>query len=59
MGAEPIVPVFHTVSIDTMLNNNGVKNGHGLKNGMCERPLTKKDENGRIQPSLVFSVIKL
>ena len=39
MGDRPIVPVFRTVSIDTMLNNNGVKNGHGLKNGTCERPL--------------------
>ena len=39
MGDGPIVPVFHTVSIDNMLNNNGVKNGHRLKNGTCERPL--------------------
>ena len=28
----PIQPVIQPVTIDTMLNNNGLNNGHGLKN---------------------------
>ena len=33
MGDGPIVPVFHIV------NTNGVKNGHGLKDVTCEQTL--------------------
>ena len=29
---SPILSVIQPVSIDTMLNNNGLNNGHGLKN---------------------------
>ena len=32
MDPSPILSIIHTVTIDGMLNNNGVNNGYGLKN---------------------------
>ena len=40
MDEGSIVPIFHAVTIDTMLNNNGVKNGHGLKDVTCGQAFT-------------------
>ena len=38
----PISSIIHTVNIDTMLNNNGVNNGRGLKKVIyiCKQGLT-------------------
>ena len=36
-GERPIVPIFDTIIIDTMLKKNGVKKGHRLKHVTCEQ----------------------
>ena len=43
MGPLPILPVIHIVIIGTMLNNNGGKSGHGLKNVKCKQTLNDRD----------------
>ena len=40
MGDGPILPIIHTVTIETMLNNNGVNKGHWIKNVTCKQGLT-------------------
>ena len=44
MGPSPILPIIHTVTISTMLNNKGGNNGHGLKNSTCKQTLTDLDQ---------------
>ena len=39
IGAGPSLSVIHTVTIDNMLNNNGVNRGHELKNATCKQTL--------------------
>ena len=39
MGDGTILSVIHTVTTDTMLNNNTISNGHGLRNVTCEQGL--------------------
>ena len=39
MGLSPILSVIRTVTIDTMVNNNDVNNGHRLKTLRVNRPL--------------------
>ena len=48
MDPSPILSVIHTVTIGTMLNNNGGNNGYGLKKSVaCKQTyilkLYKKD----------------
>ena len=43
MGSSPILSVIHNVTIGTMLNNNGGKSGHGLKNVKCKQTLNHRD----------------
>ena len=40
MGLSPILLLIHTVTIITMLNNNGGNNGNGLNNVTCKQTLT-------------------
>ena len=37
MNNGSFLSVIHTVTIDTMLNNNGVNNGHGPKKVTCKQ----------------------
>ena len=37
MGDGPILSVIHTVTTDTMLDNNSMSNGHGLRNVTCKQ----------------------
>ena len=39
MGDGPIHPIIHLITIDTMLDNNRLNNGQGLKNGTCKQGL--------------------
>ena len=36
---SPIMSVIQPITIDTMLNNIGLNNGHGLKNVTCKQGL--------------------
>ena len=40
MGDEPILPVIQSITINTMLNNNGPNIGDGLNFVTCERSFT-------------------
>ena len=35
MVRQPILSIIHTITIGTVLNNNGGNNGRGLKIVMC------------------------
>ena len=42
MGDGPTQPIIHTVIIDTMLKNNRLNNGHGLKKVTCKEDLGRR-----------------
>ena len=44
MGDRPIEPVIQPVTIDTMLNNNGMNLGDGLNFVTCEQTFINEDK---------------
>ena len=44
MGPKVILSIIHAVTIDTMPNNNGGNNGHGLKAIRVNRPLINEND---------------
>ena len=52
MGDGPVHAIIQPVTINTILNNNGLNQGHALKNVMCKRALITSgiqriDKHGR------------
>ena len=43
MGDGTIQPVVQPVTVDIMLNNKGLNNGHVIQNVTCEQGLTFKE----------------
>ena len=43
MGTEPILSIKQSVSIDTMINFDGDRDGHGYGDGTCKQALRQRN----------------